>query len=185
MAGAETRQHVNYKEANMAIGKSQFIGAAGQFYLAHGLALRGINAGLTLGNAPSVDIIASSADGRRSLSFQVKTATNAGPLKRWGREGYQWPVGPKVIGRHSQSLWYAFVDLQMKGTNWSPVVYFVPSLWVAKFVKERFTMKLYFLPTTAGDLTRERWDLVEGYLIGKKSSIDWAKSHPKKKLVEW
>ncbi len=60
------------------MGRPQFVAAAGQFYLAYGLAVREVNAALTLGNAPSVDVLASSTDGRRrfhSKSRQPETHT--------------------------------------------------------------------------------------------------------------
>ena len=169
----------------MAKGKSQFVGAAGQFYLAYGLAVREINASLTLGNAPSVDVLASSPDGLRSLSFQVKTSRNAYRRNRYRREGYEWDVGAGVIDKHHESFWYAFIDLQEHKEGWAPIVFFVPSLWVAKFVKPDWSRFMYFIPTTAKDLTHERWDLVQGFLAGKKDTIDWANSWPEDKLVKW
>jgi len=96
----------------MGTGRAQFVGAAGQFYLAYGLAVRQINASLTLGNAPSVDVLASSHDGKHTLSFQVKTARNAYRQNRFGHEGFDWPVGRNVIGKHRESFWYAFIDLR-------------------------------------------------------------------------
>ena len=169
----------------MGKGKSQFIGAAGQFYLSYGLAVREINASLTLGNAPSVDVLASSPDGLHSLSFQVKTSRNAYRRNRYGSEGYEWDVGAGVIGKHRESLWYAFIDLQENKGNWAPVIFFVPSRWVAEFVKPDFSRFRYFLPTSAKDLTVERWDVVKGYLAGEKAAVDWAKDWPRDKLVKW
>ena len=170
----------------MATGRSQFIGASGQFYLAYGLAVREINASLTLGNAPSVDVLASSHDGKYTLSFQVKTSRNAYRPNRYGTEGYEWDVGKGVIGKHRESFWYAFVDLQEEHkTRWSPRIFFVPSRWVAEFVKPDWSRFMYFLPTTAQDLTLERWDLVKGFLSGDKVAIDWANDWPKNKLVKW
>jgi hypothetical protein len=97
----------------MAQGKHQFVGAAGQFYVAYSLAVRCINASLTLGNAPSVDILASSADGSRTLALQVKTSRNAYRGRRYGKEGcHEWDVGVSVIGKQSPSFWYALVDLR-------------------------------------------------------------------------
>jgi hypothetical protein len=169
----------------MVKGKSQLVGAAGQFYLAYGLAVREINASLTLGNAPSVDVLASSPDGRHSLSFQVKTARNAYRRKRYGREGYEWDVGAGVIGNHRESFWYAFIDLQETEERWNPMVFFVPSRWVAEFVKPDWLRFMFFLPTTVKDLTLDRWDLVQGFLASDKVAIDWAKSWPEDKLVKW
>ena len=62
----------------MERGLAQFVGAAGQYYLAYSLAIRQINTGITLGNAPSVDVHASCGDGLgNKLAFQVKTSRNA------------------------------------------------------------------------------------------------------------
>jgi hypothetical protein len=169
----------------MSKGRSQFIGTAGQFYLAYGLAVRDINASVTIGNAPSVDVLASSEDGRRSLSFQVKTSRNAYRKNRYGKEGFEWDVGPSVIGKYRESFWYAFIDLQEQNHKWNPRVFFVPSRWVAEFVKADWTRYMYFLPSTAQELTLERWDLVRSYLAGDKKGIKWANDWPKEILVEW
>lgn len=169
----------------MGKGKSQFVGAAGQFYLSYGLAVREINASLTLGNAPSVDVLASSPDGGYSLSFQVKTSRNAYRRNRYGSEGYEWDVGAGVIGKHSESFWYAFVDLQEKEEGWNPVVFFVPSRWVAEFVKPDWSRYMYFLPKTVKPLTSDRWDVVKEYLAGGKAAKRWANDWPQDKLVKW
>jgi hypothetical protein len=166
-------------------GRAQFVGAAGQYYLAYALAVRNINASLTLGNAPSVDVLASSADGRRVLSFQVKTSRNAYRPKRYGHEGQEWDVGAAVVGKYHESFWYAFVDLHEEATQWSPTVFFVPSRWVAEFVKPDWSRKMYFLPTTALELTRERWDIVQAYLAGQEDAIAWANHWPEHLLQKW
>ena len=169
----------------MAIGKSQFVGASGQFYLSYGLAVREINASITIGNAPSVDVLASSSDGRHSISFQVKTSRNAYRRSHYGHEGYEWDVNAGVIGKHRESFWYAFVDLQENKDSWSPVVYFVPSRWVAEFVKPDWSRFLYFLPSSIKELTCERWDLVANFLKGDADAKDWATDWPESKLVKW
>ena len=169
----------------MAKGRSQFVGASGQFYLAYALAVRQINASLTLGNAPSVDVLASSPDGRYSLSFQVKTSRNAYRRKRYGSEGYEWDVNAGVIGNQRESFWYAFINLQEQSSGWTPEVYFVPSKWVAEFVQPSWLRSMYFLPITAKDITYERWDLVQDYLTGGDISRAWANHWPEDKLVRW
>jgi hypothetical protein len=172
-------------------GHSQFVGTAGQFFLAYGLSIRNINAGITLGNAPSVDVIASSEDGRYSLSFQVKTSRNAYRNNRYGYPGYEWLAGSSVIGKHRESFWYALIDLQEENERWNPRVFFVPSRWVAEFVKPDFSQKVYYLSSKTGDLqsienlTLERWDLVQGYLSGDTAAIDWANDWPREKLGQW
>jgi len=138
-----------------------------------------------VGNAPSVDVLAASHDGLRSLTFQVKTSRNAYRRNRYGREGFEWHVGAAVIEKHREPFWYAFVDLQEQEKAWDPRVFFVPSLWVAKFVKRGWSRYMYFLPSTAQHLTLERWDLVQGYLAGVEDAIDWANDWPEQILVKW
>lgn len=169
----------------MTTGRSQFVGTAGQFYVAYGLSVREINAAITLGNAPSVDLMASSADGKRTLSIQVKTSSYAYRRKRYGEEGYEWDVNKGVIGKYHESFWYAFVDLQAEDDGWSPQVFFVPSQWVAKFVKPDWSRFMYFLPIRVSDLTLERWDLVQNYLNGDLEAIDWANDWPEERLIKW
>ena len=88
----------------MATGKSQFVGTAGQFFVSYGLSVREINAAITLGNAPSVDLMASSADGKKTISIQVKTSRNAYRRNRYGFEGYEWDVNKGVIGKYHESF---------------------------------------------------------------------------------
>ena len=169
----------------MSTGKSQFIGTAGQFYVAYNLSVREINAAITLGNAPSVDLMASSADGKRTISIQVKTSRNAYRSNRYGSEGYEWDVNKGVIGKYHESFWYAFVNLQEGDESWSPEVFLVPSRWVAEFVKEDWSRYMYFLPITAKDLTYERWNLFSAYLNGEDFAVEWANSWPQDRLVKW
>lgn len=169
----------------MATGQSQFIGTAGQYYLSYGLAIRQINASITMRNAPSVDVLASSADAKFNISFQVKTSRNAYRSNRYGHEGYEWDVNKGVIGKHKESFIYAFVDLQESETGWNPKIFFVPSLWVANFVKSDWSRFMYFLPKTVEDITLERWDIISKYLQGDENAIKWANEHPVEKLVKW
>jgi hypothetical protein len=129
--------------------------------------------------------MASSSDGKRTISIQVKTSRNAYRRKRYGHEGYEWDVNKGVIGKHDVSFWYAFVDLQESEKSWNPKVFFVPSLWVAKFVKPDWSRFMYFLPKTVEDITLERWDFLTGYLMGEHDAIEWAESWPEDKLVKW
>ncbi len=162
----------------MARGRAQFTGTAGEFYVAFGLAVREINASLTLGNAPSVDILASSSDGRRTLSLQVKTSRYAHRPMRYGHEVHEWDVGASAIDNHAEGFWYAFVDLRERDDSWNPQVFFVPSLWVASFVKPDFSRKMYLLRSSANNLCLERWDLVRAYLIGCQAAAQWATTYP-------
>lgn len=172
-------------EIKVTQAKSQFIGAAGQFYLSYALAARHINISLTLGNAPSVDALASSSDGRRTMAIQVKTAKGA-KKKRYGRIGYEWYVGSGVIGKHADSFIYALLDFRGDMTK-QPDVFFVPSRWVSEFVKADWKMFLYFLPATAEIevLTKNRFDRVQQYLAGEQAGLDWANAWPEDQLIKW
>jgi hypothetical protein len=163
--------------------KTQFVGAAGQYLVAQGLSSRQIIASITTGNTSSVDILAASCDGTRSMAIQVKTSRNAYRGNKYGHEGYEWDVGARVIGKHSPSFLYAFVNL--REAEGSPEVFFVPSRWVANFVKPDWSRHMYFLPMRATALTRERWDLVQGYLAGDPQAIAWANDWPRHVLVPW
>ena len=169
----------------MARGHKQLLGIAGRHYLAYALAVRDIHASLTIGNAPSVDVLASSPDGRRSIAFQVKTSPSAYRRNRFGSEGYEWPVGAGVIGKYWESFWYALVDLQESQAGRNPRVFFVPSQWVAKFVKPSWKFFPYFLPATAAERTLERWDIVAGYLAQEPEATAWANAWPRDLLCEW
>lgn len=173
------------KREVMAATNSQFTSASGQFYVAHQLTARGIHASITVGNAPHVDIIAASADGSGAISIQVKTSRNAYRRNRYGREGHEWDVGAASVGTSHESLWYAFVDLRSSETGIDPEVFIVPSLWVGDFVKPNFSRKMYFLPSTADPLSRERWDLIESYLAGDEETRGFANTWPEDKLVRW
>ncbi len=164
----------------MAQARAQFVGAAGQFFVAYSLAVREVNASLTLGNAPSVDVLASSSSGSRTLAIQVKTSRWAHRRTRYGRKDcHEWDVGSGVIGKCSEGFWYAFVDLQEDSSGrWDPVVFLVPSIWVADFVQPDFTRKMYILPGEAIPLTKNRWDLVKGYLSMDAEATTWANSLP-------
>ena len=54
-------------------GHSQFIGAAGQHYVAYLLGIRGIHAAITLGNVPDVDVLISKPDGSKLLTSAVNS----------------------------------------------------------------------------------------------------------------
>ncbi len=125
-----------------------------------------------------------SGSGEKSLSIQVKASRNSYRAKRYGSEGYEWDVGGGVIGKCHESLWYALVNLQERIDGWNPEVFFVPPLWVGSFVKPTFSRKIYFLPTTAHDITHERWDLLRKYL-NSEEAISWANTWPEDKLVRW
>jgi hypothetical protein len=109
---------------------NQFISAAGTYFVMSQLALNEIHASCTFGNAPSVDILASSADGGKSIAIQVKTALSAKRLRGRGEEKkphhLEWNLGYKAAKMNKENLFFAFVDLDQDWDE-SPIVYIIPS----------------------------------------------------------
>lgn len=130
--------------------------------------------------------MATSACGRRTVAFQVKTSRNAYRKRRYGCEGYEWDVNRDVIGKHHESFWYAFIDLREKDGNLQPEVFLVPSRWVAEFVKADFGRFLYFLSKTSADeFCREKWNFLTSYLTGGEEGLRWANEWPEETLTKW
>lgn len=159
----------------MAIGESQLIGAAGQYYVGYKLSENRLCAAQTVGNAVGADILVCDDKGLETCSIQVKTSKNAYRANRYGCEGYEFDVGASVIGKQSPNLWYAFVDLQQQeDASTNPKVFIVPSKWVAEFVKPDFTRKLFFLSMDAAKLCVERWDYILKTLQQDPDTITFA-----------
>ncbi len=164
--------------------KKNFIGEAGEYFVAYKLSRRGLYVGLTLGNMPNIDLLLSSNNGLKSISIQIKTSQRAYRKKRYGSEGYEWDANKNVIGRSSVDFWYVFVDFKGEYEE-KPDVYIIPSKWVSEFVLPDFTRYMYFLPKEAADLTRNRWDFLEKVLNGEKETINWASKWDDNLLVRW
>ncbi|MFT5194187.1 MAG: hypothetical protein ACI85U_001193 [Candidatus Promineifilaceae bacterium] len=104
--------------------ESTLVGVAGEYLVAGELTLRGYIASITLRNSRGIDIIASSADGSRSISIQVKTNSDGKP---------KWILNKKSEGYFSDNHFYVFVALQNIGSR--PDFYIVPSQVVADYVR--------------------------------------------------
>jgi len=166
-------------------GQSQFVGAAGQYYVAYCLSVRSMHAAITIGNVPDVDVIIAQPDGSSSLSIQVKTSRFAYRSKRYGKELCEWDVGVSSVNRFSDNLWYAFVDLQeSESPSWNPRVFLVPSLWVGKFVKDDWKRKIYMLPVDAWPKCLERWDHIIAFFNGEADTLHWCRNIPSE-AADW
>ena len=166
-------------------GRSQFVGAAGQHYVAYCLSIRGIHAAITLGNVPTVDVVIAKPDGSLALSIQVKTSRWAYRSNRYGKELCEWDVGQSAVNCFSDNLWYAFVDLQESDPpSWNPRVFLVPSLWVGKFVKEEWSRKMYMLPVPAWPQCLERWDRIGAFFDGEPDTLHWCRNIPSE-AADW
>lgn len=148
---------------------SQFIAAAGTYFVMSRLSMNEIHASCTFGNSPAVDILASSADGSKSISIQVKSAIYA---QRWrGKGDYQkvhhleWALGKKAAKICSENLFFAFVDLKIDENV--PVVYIIPSKFIFDFCKEWVDVASWvrFHPEEIDiEEFKENWDLIKNAL---------------------
>jgi len=166
--------------------RSQFVGLAGQYYVAYALSVRHFHAAITMGNVPDVDVLVAKPDGSCLLSLQVKTARNAYRPKRYGHELREWDVSIHAPGQKQDNLWYAFVDLQEEADRdgpWKPVGYLVPSLWVGTFVKAEWGRKMFMLRKELWPECEERWDRIRSFLEGDKDVEKWATRVPAE--LEW
>lgn len=81
-------------------------------------------------------------------------------------------------------MWYALVDLKL-GSEKEPDVYIVPSLWVGDFVKSDWSRKMYFLPSSAWELSKNKWELISSFLDGNPETELFSQTWPEDKLVRW
>lgn len=173
----------------MGRGRSQFVGLAGQYHVAYCLTVRGYHAAITLGNVPDVDILVSAPDGAKLLALQVKTSSWAYRPKRYGHELREWHVGESAVGRSNEGLWYAFVDLREETlddkTAWSPMVYLVPSTWVATMVTADYSRKIYFLRHELWPACEERWDRIDAFFSASNETHDWIHTIPIESTNSW
>jgi len=177
---------------NEHYGGKHFIGAAGQFYVAHCLTRHHFHAAITLGNAPDVDIIVADVSGSAALSIQVKTATDACGRPHFGRAAGEWRVSRSVYKSKSERLWYALVDMPTDKSK-LPVVFLVPSIWIANFLELQMTDQeirshyptlctraaaFYYLVKELWDGCEERWDRIRDFLRHDPAVLDWCNSSP-------
>ena len=106
-------------------------GIAGEYFVAGELARRGIIASLTLRNTKGVDVLASSADGLRSASIQVKTCHGT---------NRRWVLNVKAETFVGDRLFYVFVALNDNAAP--PTYHIVPSRIVADTLREQHALWL-------------------------------------------
>ena len=104
--------------------ESNLVGVAGEYLVAGELTLRGYIAAITLRNSRGIDIIASNADGSKSISIQVKTNSDGGK---------NWILNKKSEDYFSKDHYYVFVALG--NINERPCFHIVPSKVVANYTK--------------------------------------------------
>lgn len=120
--------------SDMATRNKALIGIAGTHFVAAELSQRGYVAIMTSRNTEGVDILASSLDGSKSVTIQVKTTTGA-PFKKKPKRIIGWMLNEKHESVQSENLFYVFVYL--KNPNEKPDFYVIPSTVVASHIKAR------------------------------------------------
>lgn len=152
---------------------SNITGTAGVYYVMYRMAEHGYHAACTVGNAPAVDILASSVDGLTSIAIQVKTTEYASRTKGRGAQKalseLQFPLGLRCAKLNSERVIIAFVDLHPPDAPAGHCdLYLVPSsvvfehcsTWcddvpMVRFHRDRDDMRNRFL---------ENWTLVDSLL---------------------
>jgi len=99
----------------MEISKNN-ISIAGEFAVLAQLALRGIDANLTLGNTKSVDVIASDPSTGKMFKLEVKTSYDSKPTisKLFGQgRTLNWIMSEKHETISEPNLYYCFVNIDV------------------------------------------------------------------------
>lgn len=99
-------------------------GATGEHYVAAELSKRGYIVSLTPRNTHTVDILASSIDGTKTISIQVKTRSDC--IKKW-------TLSPKEEEVSGTKFFYIFVNLM--NDEYYPEFHIVRSKVVVEYIK--------------------------------------------------
>lgn len=87
---------------------NNLVGTAGEYFVCAELCRRGYLALLTPKNNPIFDVIASTEDGRRTISIQVKTRSMHNDLG--------WKLGKNIVdSRDDPNLFVVLVNLEQEG----------------------------------------------------------------------
>lgn len=113
------------------MSNSQLIATAGEHFIAHKIATLGFIPALVRQGSPTIDLIASSVDGGKTVGIQVKTTSNALRTRGRGEKKVpfqlQFPLGYHAIEVTADSTIFCFVDLKNLHPKESPDVYVVPA----------------------------------------------------------
>ena len=121
-------------------------GAAGEHYVAFALSTHGYIAALTRGGTPTVDILCSSIDGKRTLAIQVKTMSYAyrGRKRKPEESHWEFDVGGKAVGNRDNSFVYAFVCLMGKGDG-KPIIFIASPSDIADALGDGYKRNMFWI----------------------------------------
>lgn len=110
---------------------TKLVAAAGEHYVAYALASLGYIAALVREGSPTIDVLASSIDGARTVGIQVKTTEWAERTRGRGKNKVphelQFPLGHHAVETASSHMVFCFVDLRGMLPKEPPRVYVVPA----------------------------------------------------------
>lgn len=149
---------------------NQFISTAGTYYVMYKLAMNQIHASCTFGNAPHVDILASSIDGSKSVAIQVKSSTCA---IRWRGRGkikkvdhLEWNLGYSAAKTSFENLFFIFVDLEDDYSG-GTTVYIAPSSFIFNYCKpwvDDVKWVRLHIPIIEMEPFKENWEIIKNAL---------------------
>jgi hypothetical protein len=108
---------------------SSFIANAGEHFVAYKIAMLGFIPSLIHQGIRGIDVLASSADGARSVGLQIKSAASAIYEKSGAAQHVafhlRFPLGQRAISAIADSTLVCFVDLRKWSPREGPDVYIV------------------------------------------------------------
>lgn len=146
-------------------------GAAGEHLVAAELSIRGFSVGLTRGGSRSVDLLASNADGSRSVAIQVKASCRARVVKKTGKKSHwAFMLSTRDIHQKTRAIIYVFVSL--KGTSVVQPDYFIlPGDVVSQRLEQKYRCRNRVTPIRQLDVFDcekesflNRWDIIANAL---------------------
>ncbi|MCZ7556005.1 MAG: hypothetical protein M5R41_06340 [Bacteroidia bacterium] len=146
---------------------TQMVATAGEHFVAFRLAQLGFVVAMPRLNSPAVDLMASSFDGSKMVTIQVKTASWAERTRGRGKDKrldhVEFPLGHKAASRSDPNYFYAFVDLRGMNTHTTPTVYIVPSEHIKQYCGDwtsKYSMIRWHPKTEEVDQFKEEWGLI-------------------------
>ena len=124
------------------------VAAAGEHYVAYKLSCLGYLAAPVRLGSPATDLLASTLDGGRTITIQVKTTGWAERTRGRGASKVphhlEFPLGHAAVERASSKLIFCFVDLRGSKSETIPDIYVVPAAVVLKEYKGKNIRKHSF-----------------------------------------
>jgi len=142
------------------------VSLAGEFAVLSQLALRGMDANMTLGRTKGVDILASDPTSGRMFKVEVKTnyrssRSAGGNSKLFGKYVCAWMMSDKNENIRDKDLFYCFVNISEDTKKFR--FFIIPSVIVADYVKKQHQIWLDV------DETHARDNRMRTFRIGTKS----------------